>query len=159
MMKRGETVCEVHRAGRSRQGLAVQGVPASGDVLACWFCPGGGLETGEGYEQAARRELFEETGIVAEELGPVVLERTVRFTWDGVEFDQTEHYFVVRTSVQEISSDRWTDRGAPSDRGASVVDGRRAPKRQRTRLSGGAHPFGRIGVAMRRPLASDRNGT
>jgi hypothetical protein len=50
-------------------------------------------------------------------------------------------------------------RGAPGDRGASVVDGRRAPKRQRTRLSGGAHPFGRIGVAMRRPLASDRNGT
>lgn len=73
------------------------------------FCPGGGLETGEGYEQAARREFFEETGIVAEELGPVVLERTVRFTWDGVEFDQTEHYFVVRTSVQEISSDRWTE--------------------------------------------------
>jgi hypothetical protein len=52
--------------------------------------------------------LFEETGIVAEELGPVVLERTVRFTWDGVEFNQTEHYFVVRTSVQETSSDRWT---------------------------------------------------
>jgi 8-oxo-dGTP diphosphatase len=86
MMKRGETVCEVHRPGRSGQGLA-----------------------GEGYEQAARRELFEGTGIVAEELGPVVLERTVRFTWDGVEFDQTEHYFVVRTSVQEISSDRWTE--------------------------------------------------
>jgi hypothetical protein len=23
--------------------------------------------------------------------------------------DQAEHYFVVRTSVQEISSDRWTE--------------------------------------------------
>jgi hypothetical protein len=30
MMKRGETVCEVHRAGRSRQGLAVQGCPRVG---------------------------------------------------------------------------------------------------------------------------------
>ena len=89
--------------------LLFKGVPASGDVLACWSVQAGGLETGEGYEQAARRELFEETGIVAEELGTVVLERTVRFTWDGVEFDQTEHYFVVRTSVQEISSDRWTE--------------------------------------------------
>jgi len=30
MMKHGETVCEVHRAGRSRQGLAVQGCPRVG---------------------------------------------------------------------------------------------------------------------------------
>ena len=143
MMKRGETVCEVHRAGRSRQGLAVQGwgVPASGDVLACWFCPGGGLETGEGYEQAARRELFEETGIVAEELGPVVLERTVRFTWDGVEFEPDRA--LLRCSYQRAGDlERSVDRrGAPGDRGASVVDGRRAPKRQRTRRSGGAHPL------------------
>jgi ADP-ribose pyrophosphatase YjhB (NUDIX family) len=89
--------------------LLFKGVPASRDVLACWFCPGGGLETGEATSRRRAGELFEETGIVAEELGPVVLQRTVRYTWNGVEFDQTEHYFVVRTSVQEISSDRWTE--------------------------------------------------
>ena len=60
MMKRGETVCECIVLDDQGRVLLFKGVPASGDVLACWFCPGGGLETGEGYEQAARRELVED---------------------------------------------------------------------------------------------------
>jgi len=74
----------------------------------------------------------------------------VHMGWRGVRPDRA----LLRCSYQRVGDlERSVDRrGAPSDRGASVVDGRRAPKRQRTRLSGGAHPFGRIGVAMRRPL-------
>ncbi len=34
----------------------------------CWSMHGGGLEIGESVEDAARRELFEETGLVAGEL-------------------------------------------------------------------------------------------
>ena len=80
----------------------------------------------------------------------------VHMGWRGVRPDRA----LLRCSYQRVGDlERSVDRrGASGDRGASVVDGRRAPKRQRTRLSGGAHPFGRIGVAMRRPLASDRNG-
>ena len=41
-----------------------------------WFTPGGGVEPGETIEQAATRELWEETGlrIAPDQLGPVVAE-------------------------------------------------------------------------------------
>ena len=40
-----------------------------------WATPGGGVEHGESFEQAAIRELQEETGIVCDEIGASVAQR------------------------------------------------------------------------------------
>lgn len=39
---------------------------------AKWITPGGGADPGETPQETAARELFEETGLVVEDLGPVV---------------------------------------------------------------------------------------
>ena len=60
-----------------------------------WATPGGGVDAMETDEEAIRRELAEETGLEAFELGPVVWTRTHLFelgNWDG----QFERYYFVR---------------------------------------------------------------
>jgi 8-oxo-dGTP pyrophosphatase MutT (NUDIX family) len=63
-----------------------------------WFTPGGGLEGDETHEQAARRELFEETGITEVELGPVLWRRMCSFPFAGRRWDQDEWYYLARTA-------------------------------------------------------------
>ena len=72
-----------------------------------WITPGGGLERDETYEQAAVRELREETGITAP-LGHCVWTRRHVFPWRVAPIDQRERFFVVRVPDTTFSRDEWT---------------------------------------------------
>ena len=67
-----------------------------------WITPGGGLNEGETPEEAAHRELFEETGLKGIALGPAVWRGRRLFLFEGREYDQDETYFLARVAAFEV---------------------------------------------------------
>lgn len=63
-----------------------------------WMMPGGGVEPGEAWEEAIRRELYEETGRHFDRVGPWVWTRRISFTYGGRQLQQEERYYLVRTA-------------------------------------------------------------
>jgi 8-oxo-dGTP diphosphatase len=76
---------------------------------AYWATPGGALEEGESFADAALRELFEETGILRDAVGPEVAEREFVFQLhDGEYVMAEERFFLVRVDDQSLSRDHWS---------------------------------------------------
>lgn len=74
-----------------------------------WITPGGGLEADETHEQAAARELYEETGLSGVPVGPCVWTRSHTFPWLGKTYRQHERFFLVRVDGHEVDCTAHTE--------------------------------------------------
>ena len=89
--------------GRKRVLLIWGCDPAKPQEGSWWYTPGGGVEPGESFTEALRRELQEEIGLNVDHVGEVIFEETSRFEYDGREFHQRNLFFEVR--VREFEAD------------------------------------------------------
>lgn len=69
-----------------------------------WHMPGGLVEPGETYKQAAARECAEETGIDAISVGACVWHRRHVAQWHGRWYDWRERYFLARTEQNQTTA-------------------------------------------------------
>lgn len=73
-----------------------------------WVTAGGECEPGESFEEAARRELLEETGFIADP-GPQIARLTPEFvTVEGEPVQADERFFLVHVAEAIIDTSRHT---------------------------------------------------
>ena len=71
------------------------------DGQVWWATPGGGVAEAEAAEEALRRELAEEIGLVDAQLGPELWTRDATFAWNGRILHTPERIWLVRVDEHE----------------------------------------------------------
>jgi ADP-ribose pyrophosphatase YjhB (NUDIX family) len=82
--------------------LLFDGIVPNRERTRLWCPPGGALRPDETFEEAALRELAEETGIREVALGPCVWRREHVFEMFGQWYAADERYFLVRVGTAEV---------------------------------------------------------
>lgn len=85
--------------------------PGRSEAGTWWITPGGGVNEGESVEDAAVREVLEETGLHLSpaQLGPVMATRVAYFDFDGRRFRQSESFFAVHVETFTPEHHGWDE--------------------------------------------------
>ena len=80
------------------------------DSKAIWITPGGSLEEGESFEDALKREVYEELGVQLTKESPEVYYRNPIYTLkSGEKVQSVEKFFLVVLEEDSFSFNHWTE--------------------------------------------------
>jgi 8-oxo-dGTP pyrophosphatase MutT (NUDIX family) len=77
--------------------------PGEPSLVNYWITPGGSLEAGESHAAAARRELWEETGMTGIEVGPWVALSEPVLNWAGELVQAHDRFYLARTNSTAVT--------------------------------------------------------